>query len=240
MSAPITSGRRFLEWYSTRGGPRGSAEECRSEHLNEVVAPNRSAAVALVSRAREVGRGFVIDPTAVGHVEGWTQSDYRTAWARVIEEFARTAVFANGWEFSNGCSYEFLIATKTGIETLDESLRPIDLAAGLSMIRRATGELSSRGLPVEFLRGILEDLASLTDVPLSPVRDDEWPTENKTFKDAVLDSLANHGNVAQFVSFSPNLEIRYTRIGGHAPNATFPRSSSLKRVFRSARPRSRA
>lgn len=221
VSAPITSGRRFLEWYSMRGELRSLADDYQSDHLNQVVAPNRSAATALVKRVREINGSSVIDPTAVDHIEGWTQGDYRTAWARVIEEFVKTVVFANGWEFSNGCSYEFLIAAKTGVETLDESLRPIDLATGLSMIRRAAGELSSRGLPVEFLRGILEDLASLADIPLSPVSDDEWLTENKTFKDTVLDSLANHGNVAQFVSFSPTLEIRYSRIVGHDPNTTF-------------------
>lgn len=221
VSAPITSGRRFLEWYSTLRGLRNSNEDYQNEHFRQVVAPNRSAATVLVKRVRDINSGPVIDPTAVHHIEGWTQGDYRTAWARVIEEFVRTVVFANGWEFSNGCSYEFLIAVKTGVEAVDEALRPIDLPTGMSLISRAASELSSRGLAVEFLRGVLEDLASLVDTPASPVRDDPWLTDNKTFKDAVLNSLADHGNVAQFVSFSPALEVRYSRIVGQEPNATF-------------------
>jgi hypothetical protein len=140
----------------------------------------------------------------------------------VIEEFASAVVFANGWEFSNGCSYEFLVATKAGIKRLDESWRAIDISDGLSRIRMAIEELSSRALPAEFLRAIVEDLESLANV-----HEEQTPTisvgevDTKTFKDAVLDSLANHGNVAQFVSFSPSVEIRHSRVLGYEPNARF-------------------
>lgn len=41
------------------------------------------------------------------------------------------------------------------------------------------------------------------------------------FKDVILDSLANHANVAQFVSFSPDLRLRYNRIFGYPPNSKF-------------------
>jgi hypothetical protein len=132
-------------------------------------------------------------------------------------------VFANGWEFSNGCSYEFLIATKAGVETLDDLWQPMNLASGVALVRRAVTEMSSRGLSAEFLRGILDDLESLGNLPRSQIRvDDDWLGETRAFKDAILDSLSNHGNVAQFISFSPNLDIRYSRIAGHAPNTTFP------------------
>jgi hypothetical protein len=222
VSAPITSGQRFVEWYSRRHNLVGLAQQDQREHLREVVAPNRNAAGALVTRVRETCSDPVIDPTTVGDIEGWTQGDYRNAWARIIEEFVRAVVFANGWEFSSGCSYEYLVATKAGVETLDELWRPIKLEAGVSLLRRAIGEMSSRGLPAEFLRGILEDLASLGNLSPSEIgADNDWLGETRNFKDAILDSLSNHGNVAQFVSFAPSLDIRYSRIAGHVPNATF-------------------
>jgi hypothetical protein len=221
VSAPITSGRRFVEWYARRRHHRVSSEEYLREHSEQVIGPNRSSAVALVNRAREIADGPVIDPTAVTNIEGWTQGDYRTAWARVIEEFAKAVVFSSGWEFSNGCSYEFLVATKAGIQTLDDSWRPIDASAALSLLRSAINELSSRQLPAEFLCGIIADLSTLTDGQNATRIEDQWLTDDRTFKDAVLDSLANHGNVAQFVSFSPSLQVRYSRIAGFPPNATF-------------------
>lgn len=41
------------------------------------------------------------------------------------------------------------------------------------------------------------------------------------FKDAVLDALAREANVAQFVSFGPQLEQRYARVYGYKPNHRF-------------------
>ncbi|HXX21705.1 MAG TPA: hypothetical protein VEO19_00990 [Terriglobia bacterium] len=222
VSAPITSGRRLINWISRNTNATDALDQYQHEHSREVVAPNRDAASGLVMRARATHSGPVVDPTVVSDIEGWTQGDYRTAWSRVIQEFVRTVVFADGWEFSNGCSYEFLIATKGGIQTLDELWQPITVEAGISLLRGAVSEISSRGLPAEFLRGILEDLESLRNLPLSePSGGLEQVGEPKNFKDAVLDSLSNHGNVAQFVSFSPSLDIRYSRIAGHPPNATF-------------------
>jgi hypothetical protein len=336
VSAPITSGRRLINWISRNPNVTDALDHYQHEHSREVVAPNRDAASGLVTKARATYSGPVIDPTVVSDIEGWTQGDYRTAWSRVIQEFVRTVVFADGWEFSNGCSYEFLIATKAGVQILDELWRPITTAAGISLLRGAISDISSRGLPGEFLRGILEDLESLDRTPphsreaerallgsilldnkalsvalesitkedfyseahrltfdkmvelsdknraidlvtlseelakdgvlekaggagyLAALADGvpigataalgeycrivrekstirkaiqlplsetsgafEQGGETRNFKDAVLDSLSNHGNVAQFVSFSPNLDIRYSRIAGHPPNATF-------------------
>src|SRR5688572_18510933 len=76
VSAPITSGRRFVEWYARRENSDVSSEQYQRDHVQSVIGPNRSAAVALVKKARDVSSGPVIDPTAVGNIEGWTQGDY--------------------------------------------------------------------------------------------------------------------------------------------------------------------
>src|SRR5262245_36356804 len=75
VSSPITSGRRFVEWYERHGQKSGSADFDHAAHFQHVVEPNRAAAAALVRKARELNRGFVIDPTAVGVIEGWNQGD---------------------------------------------------------------------------------------------------------------------------------------------------------------------
>jgi len=45
--------------------------------------------------------------------------------------------------------------------------------------------------------------------------------ERLLFKDAVLDQLARHANVAQFVSFSPHMEQRFARVFGYAAKRQF-------------------
>ena len=45
--------------------------------------------------------------------------------------------------------------------------------------------------------------------------------ERLHFKDAVLDRLSERANVAQFVSFGPDLSQRYSRVNGFEPNHSF-------------------
>src|SRR5690242_4845597 len=46
-------------------------------------------------------------------------------------------------------------------------------------------------------------------------------TNERLLKDAVLDSVSELANVAQFISFDPQANQRYARIRGFAPNHTF-------------------
>ena len=56
------------------------------------------------------------------------------------------------------------------------------------------------------------------------------------FKDAILEDVAKTANVAQFVSFSPELNQRFSRIWGYAPNFRFPSSESAVRVLLESSP----
>ncbi len=56
-------------------------------------------------------------------------------------------------------------------------------------------------------------------------------TELLHYKDAVLDSLAQHANVAQFVSFSPRGEQRHARVAGYEPNHRFPTNQDAVSVL---------
>ena len=53
--------------------------------------------------------------------------------------------------------------------------------------------------------------------------------------------IVSPANVAQFVSFSPSLEVRYSRIIGHSPNASFqsPREA-IETLYADGRGRAKA
>jgi len=46
-------------------------------------------------------------------------------------------------------------------------------------------------------------------------------TDHNIYKDAVLNSLSERANVAQFVSFGPDLDQRFARVRGYRPNHAF-------------------
>lgn len=58
----------------------------------------------------------------------------------------------------------------------------------------------------------------------------------EVFKDAILEDIAKTANVAQFVSFSPELNQRFSRIWGYVPNFRFPSSEEAVRVLMESSP----
>jgi hypothetical protein len=165
VSAPITSGRRLAHWLSSRNVEFDpSHPESYAEFQREVLEPNCEHAQDIIRNLRTKFPNVVIDPTALKDIDGWTQDDYRCLWARVIEQYATTVVFIDGWQFSNGCSYEFLVSYQSATDhcplVLDENLQPLTPDQGLTLIRAAINELKEKGLSTEFLERVAEQLAT--------------------------------------------------------------------------------
>jgi hypothetical protein len=160
VSTPITTGRRFVEWRRGPGAALAPSEDrYRREHDRHVVQRNREHAKPIVRAVRERGWEVVIDPTTVHDVPGWQQRDYHAFWARVIERYAGTVVFADGWEYSSGGTWEFLTAVRTGARLLREDLEPLTVEDGERLIRDAITALDADGvLSTEPLREALREV----------------------------------------------------------------------------------
>jgi hypothetical protein len=160
VSAPITSGRRLVEWGKEYHFDKADPEH-QDEFQREVVGPNREHARQIVRQLRREFPGVLIDPTAMEDIEGWTQDDYRYLWGRIIAHSVKTVVYIDGWQYSNGCAYEFLVAWRCPVETLNEELQPLSLEEGLQLIRAAIAELQEAGQKTAFLERVAEELESL-------------------------------------------------------------------------------
>jgi hypothetical protein len=103
-----------VEWYATEGHRlRTDVALYERAHREKVMLPNCEAAGPVVSelRARSL---IAIDPTAFSPA-GWTQPEFREFWALVIRRFACEVRFVDGWEYSDGCAYECLVACEEGL-----------------------------------------------------------------------------------------------------------------------------
>ena len=162
ISLPITTGKRFWNWHVDSGDSlRISDCAYLREHQKNVVVPNRGNVQRIVKvLEKKVGRD-IISPTLLEDLPGWTQDDYRTLWARVLKECVNMVVFAEGWEYSNGCAYEFLIATQVGIRRVNEHLRPLRLDQGIRKITKAIQEMQRCNITVEFLKSVRKRLIYL-------------------------------------------------------------------------------
>lgn len=164
LSGPLTTGPRFLRWYTRYGkalAPGSSQYELA--HRREVFEPNVREIRDLAHRLRRKEQWQVIEPTAF-EVPHWSQEDYRYFWGRVIERYACRVVFMEGWEYSKGACYEFLVAAERALETLSQGGAPITLAEARARIDAAVREMHGLGVHPGFNGGILAALDRLGEV----------------------------------------------------------------------------
>ena len=80
VSTPITTGRRFIEWYLQSGLDLGPGTQVYvSEHRRLVIEQNLAHAAEAVRRIRVSVSRVVLDPTAVELID-WQQADYHASW----------------------------------------------------------------------------------------------------------------------------------------------------------------
>lgn len=162
LSAPITTGKVFTDWYTTKGKHLNPlTHQYKTEHALKVMKQNSLRSNAFAYKLRQELQEIVIDPSAVADFPDWTQDDYRYFWASVIRKYAKAVVFMNGWQYSNGCSYEFLTALECGAKALNEERDLISIETGIQLIEAATYELKTQGISTVFMEKVLENLINL-------------------------------------------------------------------------------
>ena len=163
MSAPITSGKRLIEFYKN-GNHFGQKSNGFSEVTIQVVESNRSHAKVIAEKIRTKIDSIVINPTLVPDIEGWTQDDYRYLWAKIIERYVKTVICIDDWNYSNGCAYEFLVAKQFNLKTLDERLKILSISSGILLIQKAINDLKEHLLPTKFLESVVVELNKINCV----------------------------------------------------------------------------
>lgn len=168
-SSDLTTGRRFYrllrEWgVRDSAGLRDKLGE--AGYRAQLLEPNAAAANAFARdlRQRLGGDTLVITPAPLT-APGWSQQDYLAFFETLIRTRIKAAFFNDGWEYSNGCTFEFVVARHAGLPTFDANHRPLDRAGGLELIEQAAREVESDGIEPVGLRRHLALLGSVVEPP---------------------------------------------------------------------------
>lgn len=157
VSTPMTTGRGSFEPHPALPADR-TTNEAWLEPQRDMIHCNHAYIQELVQELRRSLASPVINPTAIADLPGWTQSDYRVLSKRVIECYVHTVIFVEDWQYSLGCSYEFLIARQTGAKTVTQNLQEISIVEGIRLIREATNELQQMSNNTSFLQAVTQEL----------------------------------------------------------------------------------
>ncbi|RUX13769.1 DUF4406 domain-containing protein [Mesorhizobium sp. M7A.F.Ca.CA.002.14.1.2] len=222
LSGPITSGLRFIDWWSKIGYQlEADASAYRAELVEQVIIPNENQLKATAELLRARGSEPVVEPASL-FINGWTQEDYLELWQQFISAHASRILLMDGWEYSAGSASEFCRAHLEGIPTARVDGSPIVARDGVAAISRALARVDALAVPPLALQNTLRAAYSQLETTVATVV--YVPGGGIPRKDASLDRLAELINVAQFVSYEPHRgkpKQAYSRVLGESPNRIF-------------------
>lgn len=168
-SSEFTTGRRFYQLcrqYNVR-----SAEELKSrlgdKYVSLLLTPNKDAGIRFARDLRALGHPLVLTPNPF-HADplnlkrNWSQSEYLEFWRMVIERKCHAVCFNEGWEFSNGCTFEYLAGLQAGAQLFDHCYKPLNPVLARDTISYAIETLEKDGFSVPKLREVLSELSSFS------------------------------------------------------------------------------
>ncbi|HLC32702.1 MAG TPA: DUF4406 domain-containing protein [Candidatus Nanoarchaeia archaeon] len=173
-SSPVTTGYRMYAAFRTSGVT--SVEQLKAKdsaaYRREIMDPNIAAGESFAAQLRATARyKHVISPASF-FAQGWTQDHYMAFWRSTIKAFANAVHLNEGWESSNGCVEEYLIAYESGklvYEGLSDA--PLFPSAAAEKIYVAIEKIAAQGASVEKLLALHHhiSIAALIDRKSTPL-----------------------------------------------------------------------
>lgn len=167
-SSEISSGRRFyFEFLLPYGATSDEdlkqklGEQKHKQMKTELIQTNVARGLEFTEKLRERGLLNLVNPGPF-FARGFDQQHYLYLWEWVLIKKIYEVYFNEDWEYSDGCTMEFAIATKKGIPRFNHRGAPLDSADAATRIERAVSELKERGFLVKKLELNLSLLRALS------------------------------------------------------------------------------
>ncbi len=175
-SSELTSGlRAFEEMRKHEVKSSGELKDKlgRDWFQKNVFDPNAKATNEFAASIRrgQPGQTPVITPAPL-FVQGWGQPDYNGFWKELIHTRVKSVRFNRNWQFSNGCTFEFVEAQEARIPTRDVNGKALTTRAAAEFIEEAIkrfADLDTSTLEENLARLVAKSFAPTTTV-LEPPR----------------------------------------------------------------------
>ena len=236
VSAPITTGTVFMDWYSSKGSKIRDKELYDSEHNNKVTLTNISNAKKIKNKICLSEKNKIISPLTFNR-NSWSQDQYRSFWGKVIEKYVNKIYFLDGWEYSSGCVFEMLIAMINKIKVFSEKKKIITVENAINMISSSIKKMKQLKMDCDYIKtvySIMNDLIindNITYKSFNFIHDKKKNYHH--YKDLILDLISITSNIAQFVSFSSGevIKQRFSSIKDVNPNEMFSNQEAINELL---------
>jgi hypothetical protein len=131
------------------------------EVFDELIRHNIARGIAFTEKLRQRGHTNLINPGPLVAPD-FDQQHYLYLWEWIIIRKAYEAQFNEDWEYSNGCTLEYAIATRKGISRRDHLGNVLELPEAIKRVERAVAALKQAGLRAATLELNLSRLKELS------------------------------------------------------------------------------
>lgn len=238
VSTPINTGEKFITWYSSVGKTMvENSKEYNEEKYRSIIEPNMRSAKEYINEFRRTNNKVVIDPTTFeDKTLKWSQDDFYNFWSDVIKELVSEIIFLDGWEYSIGCCYELLSAVEKKINMYSQDLRRLTIDECITKLSNSVNIYLSNNLKQGIkIEEILEKIKHYNSNKVNNIIQNN---EKEKMKDEKLDNLVinNGANIAQFVSFEPNsnLKTRFIHINNFEIDSELSNKEIIEKLILSA------
>jgi hypothetical protein len=162
-SSEFTTGKRFYELCRQHNvrTKEDLKKQLGKEYETKLLLPNKEEGIGFARRIRGFGRDMVVLTPNPLFAPGWSQPEYLGFWEEVIQRKCHTVYFNEGWEYSNGCTFEYLVGAMRNMPLLDHIKNPLPIERAREMTRQAIASLEKEKFSVPKLREVYEKLNSL-------------------------------------------------------------------------------
>lgn len=157
LSAPITTGTYFLDWYLNKGSLIKDSNEYKKAHYQDIIKSNSDKIMTYHKELSRKTNTPIIEPASF-EMPGWTQDDYLSYWEEVINRCVIKIIFMDGWCYSKGCTFEYYIGLKKGIQLVDQNEVDIDPKWAVTHIQQAIAEYKKIGIPTDLQERIVKGI----------------------------------------------------------------------------------
>lgn len=146
-SSEFTTGKRFYELCRQHNvrTKEDLKKQLGKEYETQLLLPNKEEGIRFARRIRGFGHDMVVLTPNPLVAPGWSQSEYLKFWKEVIVKKCRGVYFNEGWEFSNGCTFEYLVGLRADMSLFDHDKKPLELPTAKEMIGNAIKNLEEEG-----------------------------------------------------------------------------------------------
>jgi len=238
VSTPITTGERFINWYESVGKQLDKeGSDYANKRAESVICPNIRDVKEYIKKIKKTSNKVIIDPTNLenGRFQ-WSQNEFYQFWDRVIKEVVKEIIFLDGWEYSVGCCCELLSAVECNINMYSQNGRRLSVEEALIKIKKSVNIYEANQL--KETKKINEILEKIQKYCKNKVCKTTSKDDDKNMKDEKLDFLITNefANIAQFVSFEPNLNLtpRFVHINNLEEIANLSARDLIEKLILSA------